>query len=208
MGTRNTRDAIVEGALELFNENTVAAVSTNHIAQAIGISPGNLYYHYRNKEEIVRAVFDRMVGDWDTVWQLPPGRAPTARDLARTLERTFELHWRYRFFQRELLALLTRDPQLRDRYRAVYRQRLEEFAVFAESLAAAGAIRSPIEPGFTGLLEGLWIIGEHWMGHLEIVGDPDDPAQVRRGVQVIVAVLRPHLRDESFADCGQEGPTP
>ncbi len=208
MGTRNTRDAIVEAALDLFNKDTVAAVSTNHIAREIGISPGNLYYHYRNKEEIVRAVFDRMVGDWDTVWQLPPGRAPTASDLARTLERTFELHWRYRFFQRELLALLTRDPQLRDRYRAVYRQRLEEFTVFAESLAAAGVIRSSIESWFTGLLKGLWIIGEHWMGHLEIVGDPSDPAQVRRGIQVIVAVLDPHLSDEFFADHSQEGPNP
>jgi len=208
MGTSTTRDAIVEAALELFNRDTVGAISTNHIAQEIGISPGNLYYHYRNKEEIVRAIFDRMVDDWDTVWQLPPGRAPDASDLAGTIERTFELHWRYRFFQRELLALLTRDSQLRDRYRAVYRKRLEEFTVFAESLAAARMIRSPIEPGFTGLLEGLWIIGEQWMTHLEIVGDPNDPEQVRHGVQVLLAVLGPHLRDEFLGDCAQEGPCP
>lgn len=206
MATVDTRDAIVDAALELFNKDTVAAVSTNRIAQEIGISPGNLYYHYRNKEEIVRTLFDRMVDDWDTVWQLPPGRAPTASDLVQTLERTFELHRRYRFFQRELLALLARDPQLRDRYRAVYRRRLEEFTVFAESLAAAGVIRSSIEPWFTGLLEGLWIIGEHWMGHLEIVGDPNDPEQVRHGVQIVLAVLGPHLSDEFLGDCSRQGP--
>ncbi len=52
-----TRDKIVYAALELFNEHGERSITTNHIAEHIEISPGNLYYHFRNKQEIVRDIF-------------------------------------------------------------------------------------------------------------------------------------------------------
>ena len=68
MPSRNTHQLITESAISLFNAETVAAVSTNHIAEAAGISPGNLYYHFGNREEIVRAIFETMVPEWQSVW--------------------------------------------------------------------------------------------------------------------------------------------
>ncbi len=47
-----TKARIVEASLELFNQHGERAMTTNHIAAHLGISPGNLYYHSRNKEEI------------------------------------------------------------------------------------------------------------------------------------------------------------
>jgi AcrR family transcriptional regulator len=52
----STRARITQAALRFFNEQGTAAVSTNHMADALGISPGNLYYHFRNKAEISRAL--------------------------------------------------------------------------------------------------------------------------------------------------------
>jgi len=56
MKRASTRQAILTTAIELFNEKGTAAVSTNHIAEAMAISPGNLYYHFANKEEIIRHI--------------------------------------------------------------------------------------------------------------------------------------------------------
>ena len=64
-----TRDKIIHTALGLFNEQGTKAVTTNHIAAAVGISPGNLYYHFRNKEDIIRAIFEQM----DAYGQHQPG---------------------------------------------------------------------------------------------------------------------------------------
>ena len=56
----STREKILDTALALFNKEGTAAISTNHIAEAAGISPGNLYYHFRNKEEVIRELFERL----------------------------------------------------------------------------------------------------------------------------------------------------
>ena len=52
-----TYDRIVQESLKLFNEHGERTITTNHIAAHLGISPGNLYYHFRNKEEIVYQIF-------------------------------------------------------------------------------------------------------------------------------------------------------
>ncbi len=65
-----TKDRIIDTATELFNEYGTGAVSTNHIAKESGISTGNLYYHFSNKEEIIRMILEKMVLDWDSVWSI------------------------------------------------------------------------------------------------------------------------------------------
>ena len=54
-----TRDRIIHSATELFNDQGERNITTNHIAAHLGISPGNLYYHFRNKEDIIHSIFDQ-----------------------------------------------------------------------------------------------------------------------------------------------------
>jgi len=54
------KEAILEAALQLFNENNTQSATTNHIAKSMGISPGNLHYHYKNREEIVRLLYMKL----------------------------------------------------------------------------------------------------------------------------------------------------
>jgi AcrR family transcriptional regulator len=61
----STRSSILDAALELFNDRGKAAVSTNHIAAALDIGPGNLYYHFRIKQDIIQALFERLFAAWD-----------------------------------------------------------------------------------------------------------------------------------------------
>jgi len=109
-----TKEHILSTALQLFNEQGTAGISTNHIAEAAGISPGNLYYHYRNKEAIIRALFEQLFALWDTKLALQDDRLPTLDDLQGLVRTNFEIMWAYRFVYRELLALLRGDATLHE----------------------------------------------------------------------------------------------
>jgi AcrR family transcriptional regulator len=92
-----TKDKILQASIELFNQQGERQVTTNHIAAHLGISPGNLYYHFRNKEDIVRHIFKEYAKLLDNRIQ-PPSRASEALDaLAQYLDVVFELMWRFQF---------------------------------------------------------------------------------------------------------------
>jgi AcrR family transcriptional regulator len=201
-----TRGRILDAALRLFNERGTAAVSTNHIAAAAGLSPGNLYYHFAGKQEIIRALHDRYAAAHEGLWDLGPGGQASLARLRDGLARGMELAWQYRFFERELLVLLRADPQLAASYRQVYQRRLAQWVRLGEQLAADGVLRPPRPPAtIADLATAIWLIGASWLPFLEITGDPHDPQQVARGGDLVQAIFAPYLAG-SQADRQKEGP--
>src|SRR6266705_4839154 len=122
-----TRRRILDTALALFNERGTAAVSTNHVAAEAGLSPGNLYYPFADKQEINRALHERYAAANEGLWEPGPGTPVNLASLRTGLACAMELAWEYRFLEREMLALLRADPQLRDRYRGAYERRLGQW---------------------------------------------------------------------------------
>src|SRR3990167_11063697 len=94
----DTKTRILDAALTLFNERGSANVTTNHIAEAMGISPGNLYYHFRNKAEIVRGLFQRIMAAWAENYAPPQGKPLTFKTMDAMAAGNFEIQWQYRFF--------------------------------------------------------------------------------------------------------------
>lgn len=104
-----TKEKVLQVSLDLFNRNGVGVTTTNHIAKAMNISPGNLYFHYANKEEILLHLFKKMSAETYQLWK--PTRISKASPFV-FIDENFEIYWRYRFFHREMYALRRKDPQL------------------------------------------------------------------------------------------------
>jgi TetR/AcrR family transcriptional regulator, transcriptional repressor for nem operon len=56
---KDTRDYIIDVAYKLFLNHSYEAVSISMISDAIGFTKGALYHHFRNKEDLYRAVIDK-----------------------------------------------------------------------------------------------------------------------------------------------------
>ncbi|HNK63590.1 MAG TPA: TetR/AcrR family transcriptional regulator [Anaerolineales bacterium] len=190
----STRQKILDTALTLFNDQGTAAVSTNHIADAASISPGNLYYHFRNKEEIIRELFERLSAANNIAFALPKNQLPTLDDLQGMVKANYKILWDYRFAHRELVALLRADAELRSSFLAVRKRGFEGFTQLFKAFVTAGIFRAPSQPNeISNLAEVIWMITEFWLTSLEIGGKTVDEAQMERGAALMMQVLAPYL---------------
>ncbi len=191
-----TREAIIITAIELFNEKGTATVSTNHIAEATGISPGNLYYHFSNKEEIIRHIHQRLMTDMDTAW-VAEGDGPSAlENFFNAMSAVQQMLVNYRFFQMELSTLLGNDPELAKQYKKGRKARLKEIETFFEYLIESGAMRRPGDKKtLPRLIRIGWLIGDYWLDFLDIEGSPLDEKNIGEGIELIRVILSPYLNE-------------
>ena len=193
----NTIERIIETAIRLFNEGGTSAVSTNHIAEALSMSPGNLYYHFRNKEEIIRAILERMISRWEGLYMFPEERAPRLADIQELVTRNFWLVWEYRFFYRELSALVQRDPVLKERYQQIRRERLAKLEALFQQFESMAEADSLPPTSITNLARLCWLISDYWLPFLEIDGELVLPEVIEQGVALYMQVLQPYIRTAS-----------
>ncbi|MBD9633932.1 MULTISPECIES: TetR/AcrR family transcriptional regulator [Pseudomonadaceae] len=191
----NTRDRIAQASLELFNAQGERSVTTNHIAAHLGISPGNLYYHYRNKQVIIAQLFAEYESHVDQFLHLPEGRALTVEDKTFYLEALLAAMWHYRFLHRDLEHLLDSDPELAAGYRAFARRAMDNAKAIYRGFVDAGILQMD-EPQLEALTLNAWIILTSWVRYLcttrEVANDLSE-VLMRRGIYQVLALESGHI---------------
>ena len=128
MKSNRTKGKILETSIKLFNEKKASNVSTVQISAAMEISPGNLYYYYANKEEVIRCIWqEKMVGEIDDLMEQYE-KIENSEQLLDFFKEVIEHCIRYRFFYTEMPTLFTNDSKLMGVY-AETSQRAKESAV-------------------------------------------------------------------------------
>ena len=191
----DTKTRILDAALQLFNADGTANVTTNHIAEASGMSPGNLYYHYRNKAEIVRALFARITAEWAVNYDVPAGVFPSIAMMETMMAGNFEIQWRYRFFFRDLTMLLAADPVLAKTYREHRAESFVDTVSLIKLFVEAGVANSPGDAeAIDDLGQLLWMVGDLWLVFKDIGGAPVGQAEMDQGVRMFRRLIAPHLK--------------
>lgn len=190
-----TKERILETALALFNSANTQAATTNHIASAMGISPGNLHYHYKNREEIIFALYE----------QMHQKLFPDASFIPQTLPALNEQHkqfalisWEYRFFYRELFFLLSRDANLKERFKTdnlAYKKRIEAMLFDFHS---KGWMHLPLDNMILHLSDTILLFLQCWQPFLESMGEPMDAYAITGGIRRIEGSLRSFLTPEGL----------
>lgn len=143
MAASSNKDRIVETALALFNTHGVGAVTTNQIAAAADVSPGNLYYHFRNKEEIVRALLPRIEAAIRAGFDYPQVPPLSTARMVKDYVDGIALLWDYRFFFGALVDLIRSDDEIARFYARIEDWSQEAMTGFYLKLIRDGQMRSP-----------------------------------------------------------------
>ena len=109
---RRTRERILQAALSLMNRVGEPHVTTADIADEMNISPGNLYYHFRNKDDIIGELYGALEAKISPLLAAPAGRPTGVEDLWLMLHLLFEQMWEYRFFYRDLDEITSRNRRV------------------------------------------------------------------------------------------------
>ncbi|TAF84891.1 MAG: TetR/AcrR family transcriptional regulator [Curvibacter sp.] len=194
---RRTAERILETTLELFNRFGEPNVSTTLISAELGISPGNLYYHYPAKDELINSLFDRYERSLNEVLNA----SDNVRDVEDAwffMHTLFELIWQYRFLYRDLNDLLSKNRRLETHFQSVLKNKTRSIRAMLESMARAGALRMDIremEPTATSMV----VVLTYWLS-FEYVRDPRNAlepesaqAALLRGGQHVLNLLVPYL---------------
>ncbi|MGD0311543.1 MAG: TetR/AcrR family transcriptional regulator [Acidimicrobiales bacterium] len=81
---RDTRQALLTAARELFAANGFQATRTEEVVQRAGLTRGALYHHFRDKEDLFRAVYEEVAGEVTlALWRRSEDRHTNAWDLFR-----------------------------------------------------------------------------------------------------------------------------
>jgi AcrR family transcriptional regulator len=194
------RDVILEVSLVLFNQEGEANLSAVDIANELDISPGNLYYHFKGKEEIIAALYERFeVG------------VVTLLEDAREAGDTLEEHWlhlyvllehlySYRFFFRNITDLLQKYSVIDTRFRRLIEQQYQSiramlFVILNENVRLAD--NSLSENTVDELADNMMLIYTHWFEFQNLRKRQLNQHEfIQSTILQIMALLAPYMGDQ------------
>lgn len=191
---RRTKERILATALDLFNRSGEPAVTPSAIAEAMGISPGNLHYHFPSKEKIVEALFSAYRAEIEHTLAAPETRPADVEDVWLFLHLVFEAIWKYRFIYRNIADLVSRYRTVERQFRRVVdHKQATAVAILSDLVRQGGMTASPAD--VEALALDMTVIATCWLS-FEFVRAPrawEDGEVAARGAYQVMALAAPYL---------------
>ncbi len=199
---RRTRERILELSLRLFNEFGEPNITTTVIAEEMNISPGNLYYHFRNKDDIVNSIFAQFETEIERILTVPDSRRSNLEDVWLYLHLMFELIWRYRFFYRDLNDLLSRNRKLELHFKVILAHKIKVARQLCLDLRSEHSLEAG-DAQIDAMATNMVVVATYWLSY-EYVRNPRNYTEPKamsdalaRGCYQVLSMLGPYLRGDT-----------
>ena len=196
-----TKERILQISLQLFNERGERSVTTNHIAAELGISPGNLYYHFRNKQEIIKELAQQYQSETLEMLALPTDRPLNANDKISYFQVLSNQLWAYRFIHRDVYHLVENNEDFRKVYPRFAGQVMQQGQKIYRAFVDAGLMKMT-DSEIEALIINLWIVLTNWTNFLYMSGHISDNNRLEekwvwQALRQMVFLEGPYLMGES-----------
>ncbi|MCM0611965.1 TetR/AcrR family transcriptional regulator [Marinobacter sediminum] len=201
MAKIKTRDRILDTSLALFNSVGEPNVTTLLISDEMDISPGNLYYHFKSKGDIVEELFERYEAEMLDLLAVPEDADISLDQKGFFLHLLFESVARYRFIYQDLVNVLSRYDRLQSRFRRILKKKTSAFMTICESFRRQEMM--DIEPEqLQSLCEQLTLTACYWssfdtLSHLNDRESVDPGRGVYQMMHLVIPFLQPAEQEEA-----------
>jgi AcrR family transcriptional regulator len=198
---RRTAERIATVSLDLFNRYGEPNVSTTLISSELNISPGNLYYHFPAKDQLVSHLFDNYKADMVKLLDASQD-VKDVEDAWFFLHSLFELIWTHRFLYRDLNDLLSKNRHLETNFKHILEVKTASLHQLLQALARQGHIRHELDT-FNTLSTSMSVVVTYWLSY-EYVRNPRHAMEpesagdaLARGARHVLLLLAPYLENPS-----------
>ena len=193
---KNTKNKIKDAARLLFNEQGLADTSLRNIAMKLGISQGNLNYHYKTKQDLVEALYHELVHKMDQQMEQLTKSLPIMVLLHESSLQSLTIFYEYRFLLQDLFKICRENESIRLHYTSLQGQRKRQFLFLFDQLIQSGDMREAVyEEEYEELYLRMQIIGDNWI-NTQIVLYSDLPNPVTYFHRVLLGMLYPYLTEK------------
>ena len=196
----DTKEKILKAALTLFNNKGTEWTTVRDIAKKVGISHGNLCYHFPTTDHIIEQLYLNLVAELDKEMDQMQKENQPSEEIFKGTRILFDLLYKYKFLMLNFVDIMRRLPKINKHYRQLQQRRNSEFKVIFKNLVSQGLMRPEIYPGyFDHLLINMTIIGDFWISHSEILYTGSEKNKLDFFYQVTSSIFLPLLTEKGLA---------
>lgn len=196
-----TKDKILEVALRQFNSMGTDQVSIRTIAHELGISPGNLCYHFKNTEAIIFQLYLNLVEEMNSIVTIVQDPAASMQTLIEESLHTFPIMYRYKFLLIDFVTITRRIGSLRTHFRQLIALRRIQFRVGIDNMIAQGLLREEWAPHmYDQFITRSIILGDAWVSNAEVYFDAPGEEAVYFYAGVFISGMVPFLTEKGLAE--------
>lgn len=165
-----SKKKIKKYALDLFNEKDTFSITTNHIALCAKISTGNLYYHYKNKEDIIIDIYEEMVEKFENLnsFEKILNSQNPLEELSKMYDLYLDIFWDYRFLMRDSSVLLSTLPKFKEIFIQRQNLRISEIKMLIEYFISKEIFKQMSEDEILLSAKLNWFISTYWQNFISI----------------------------------------
>ncbi len=164
-----TKEKIIKAAINLYNTGGLNSVTSRHIAASIGISHGNLDYHFPNKEAILHAIYDKMKEEASKMYPLADPDIDSFEHFDALLKRLDSFHYKFKFFTTDIQEINRNYPTLRARLSDSLILRKHQTADLFTMFIDQGFLEKDVNESYERLQHIIRIIITYWMPQSEVL---------------------------------------
>ena len=188
-----TKERIVETSRILFNEYGVESVTVRHIADAVGISHGNLCYHFPRKEDIILRHYHTVVEGMNAQVAAWNPEHLTLAMILDALLKSYELQHHHKFLMVEFVNIMRRIPEIREHFRSLFEVRKQQFGFVLMLLQHKNIIKEMSDSERERITLHNYLMGDFWMSEAEILYTGEESEKCRFYAHLASALLYPYL---------------
>lgn len=196
-----TKDRILSAALKLYNDHGIEPITVRHIAKELGMSHGNLCYHFPTTDHIIQALYLNLVDDISGAFERLAQTELSLKRVSEALLTVMRLFQQYRFFLIDFVAICRRISEIKQHYLVLIKQREEMELYLLRLLQQNGIIQADIpDSQLLLLVQRLAILADFWLSNAEILSEQDETKRLSRYHRLIFSDIWPYLSRNGRAD--------